>query len=177
VEDTLDDDPVPGYSFANFVVDGDARRVTRGGELLPLPDRHVGVLLALLARRGSIVPKDVLIEAVWQDVAVTDNSLEQAVSALRRILGAAPDGTPYIQTVPRQGYRFAGPVTTTVSRATDATLEELLAPHRAWIEGLETLERDQILHARAVFEGVRAARRNTRLRTLVLRTHVSCTSR
>jgi DNA-binding winged helix-turn-helix (wHTH) protein len=159
VEDTLDNAPVPGYSFANIVVDADARRVTRGGELLPLPDRHVGVLLALLAHRGSIVSKDSLIEAVWRDVAVTDNSLEQAVSALRRVLGAAPDGTPYIQTVPRQGYRFAGPVTTTASRATDATLEELLAPHRAWIEGraaLETLERDQILRARAVFEGVLA---------------------
>ncbi len=157
MEDTLDDAPVPGYSFGNIVVDADARRVTRGGELLPLPDRHLGVLFALLARRGSIVSKDVLIEAVWQDVAVTDNSLEQAISALRRVLGAAPDGTPYIQTVPRQGYRFAGPVTTTASRASDATLEELLAPHRAWIEGraaLETLERTQILRARAVFEGV-----------------------
>jgi tetratricopeptide (TPR) repeat protein len=45
------------------------------------------------------------------------------------------------------------------SRATDADLDELLAPHRAWIEGraaLETLERDQILRARHVFEGVLA---------------------
>jgi DNA-binding winged helix-turn-helix (wHTH) protein len=150
---------VPGYSFGDIVVDADARRVTRGGEPLPVPDRHVGVLLALLSRRGSVVSKDALIEAVWQDVAVTDNSLEQAVSALRRALGAAPDGSPYIQTVPRQGYRFAGTVTTIASRATDADLEELLAPHRAWIEGraaLETLERDQILRARHVFEGVLA---------------------
>jgi DNA-binding winged helix-turn-helix (wHTH) protein len=159
VEDTLDDAPMPGYSFGDIVVDADARRLTKGGELLSLPDRHLGVLLALLARRGSIVSKDSLIEAVWEDVAVTDNSLEQAVSALRRALGTAPDGTPYIQTVPRQGYRFAGSVTTTASRATDATLDELLAPHRAWIEGraaLETLERVQIVRARAVFEGVLA---------------------
>lgn len=159
MEDTLDDAPVPGYSFGDIVVDADARRVTRGGELLSIPDRHVGVLLALLVRRGAIVSKDSLIEAVWQDVAVTDNSLEQAVSALRRVLGSAPDGAPYIQTVPRQGYRFTGTVMTTASRATDATLDELLAPHRAWIEGraaLETLERDQILRARQVFEGVLA---------------------
>ena len=148
---------MPGYSFGNVVVDGDARRVTKEGEILSIPDRHVGVLLALLARRGAVVSKDALIEAVWQDVAVTDNSLEQAVSALRRAIGAAPDGTPYIQTVARQGYRFTGPVTTTASRATDAELDELLAPHRAWVEGraaLETLERAQILHAREVFAGV-----------------------
>jgi DNA-binding winged helix-turn-helix (wHTH) protein/Flp pilus assembly protein TadD len=148
---------VAGYSFGDIVVDADARRVTRGGELVSIPERHLGVLLALLARRGATVSKDALIETVWQDVAVTDNSLEQAVSALRRVLGSGPDGTPYIQTVPRQGYRFAGTVITTVPRATDAELEDLLAPHRAWVEGraaLETLERSQILHARKVFEGV-----------------------
>ena len=42
-------------------------------------------------------------------------------------------------------------------RASDDALEKLLAPHRAWVEGraaLETLERDQIVRARRVFEGV-----------------------
>jgi DNA-binding winged helix-turn-helix (wHTH) protein len=145
------------YSFGDIVVDADSRRLTRAGELLSIPDRHIGVLLELLARRGSIVSKDALIEAVWQDVAVTDNSLEQAVSALRRTLGAGPDGQPYIQTVPRQGYRFIGTVSQIAARASDDTLDELLAPHRAWIEGraaLETLERGQIVHARHVFAGV-----------------------
>ncbi|HEY6616755.1 MAG TPA: winged helix-turn-helix domain-containing protein [Vicinamibacterales bacterium] len=148
---------MPRYSFGDVVVDGEARRVTRNGELLSIPERHLGVLLELLARREAIVSKDALIEAVWQDVAVTDNSLEQAVSALRRLLGAGPDGQPYIQTVPRQGYRFAGSVTTVAARVGDSVLEELLAPHRAWVEGraaLETLERDQIVRARRVFEGV-----------------------
>jgi DNA-binding winged helix-turn-helix (wHTH) protein len=149
--------PVPLYSFGDIVVDAEARRVTRGGELLQVPERHLGVLLELLARREAIVSKDALIEAVWQDVAVTDNSLEQAVSALRRTLGSGPDGQPYIQTVPRQGYRFAGVVTKTALRASDSALDELLAPHRAWMEGraaLETLERDQIVRARRVFQSV-----------------------
>jgi DNA-binding winged helix-turn-helix (wHTH) protein len=145
------------YSFGDIVVDVDSRRLTRAGELLSIPDRHIGVLLELLARRGSVVSKDALIEAVWQDVAVTDNSLEQAVSVLRRTLGTGPDGQPYIQTVPRQGYRFIGTVSQVAARASDEALEELLAPHRAWIEGraaLETLERGQIVRARHVFEGV-----------------------
>lgn len=148
---------MPHYLFGDFVVDADARRVTRAGEILSVSDRHIGVLLELLARRGSIVSKDALIDAVWQDVAVTDNSLEQAVSALRRTLGTGPDGQPYIQTVPRQGYRFIGTVSQIAARASDESLDELLAPHRAWIEGraaLETLERDQIVRARHVFEGV-----------------------
>jgi DNA-binding winged helix-turn-helix (wHTH) protein len=148
---------VSAYTFGDFIVDAAARRVTRGGEVVPVPDRHVGVLLHLLAHVGSLVSKDQLIESAWDGLAVTDNSLEQAISGLRRVLGDGPGGTPYIQTVPRQGYRFTGTVTRTTARASDDSLEALLAPHRAWIEGraaLETLEADQIVRARGVFEGV-----------------------
>ena len=48
-------------------------------------------------------------------------------------------------------------MTAVAARVSDSVLEELLAPHRAWVEGraaLETLERDQIVRARRVFEGV-----------------------
>ena len=145
------------YSFDNFVVENTARRLTRGGELVSIPDRHLGVLLYLVAHAGTVVSKDQLIETAWEGLAVTDNSLEQAISGLRRVLGDGPGGTPYIQTVPRQGYRFTGAVTRTTARASDDSLEALLAPHRAWIEGraaLETLEAGHILRARGVFEGV-----------------------
>lgn len=145
------------YAFGRFELDATARRLTHEGVVVPIPDRHVGVLLELISRPGTILSKDALIEAVWRDVAVTDNSLEQAISALRRVIGDGADGAPCIQTVARQGYRFTGPVTRRASRASDDALEALLAPHRAWIEGraaLETLERDQIVHARGVFERV-----------------------
>ena len=145
------------YSFDNIIVDAAARRVTRGGEVVPIPDRYVGVLLQLLGHAGSVVSKDQLIALAWNGLAVTDNSLEQAISGLRRILGDSPAGSPYIQTVPRQGYRFTGTVTRTTARASDDSLEALLAPHRAWIDGraaLETLEAEQIRRARGVFEGV-----------------------
>ena len=145
------------YAFDDVVVDAVARRVTRGGEVVPIPDRHIGVLLHLLAHAGTVVSKDQLIASAWDGLAVTDNSLEQAISGLRRLLGDSPAGDPYIQTVPRQGYRFAGAATRTTVRASDDSLEALLAPHRAWLEGraaLETLEAEQIHRARGVFEGV-----------------------
>lgn len=145
------------YSFGPFELDARPRRLTRAGERLEVPDRHVSVLLYLVASAGSTVSKDALIAAAWEDVAVTDNSLEQVISALRRLLGGDPRAQPYIETVPRRGYRFAGCVTQVVRRETDELLDSLLAPHRAWVEGraaLETLERDQIVRAREVFEDV-----------------------
>jgi len=149
------------YAFGEFELDTQSRRLLRGGgEAITLADRHFEVLHQLVAHAGTILSKDALVTAAWGDVAVTDNSLEQAISVLRRALGGDADGRPLIETVPRRGYRFAAAVTRPVQRQSDASLDALLAPHRAWLEGraaLETLERDQIGRAREVFERVLAA--------------------
>jgi tetratricopeptide (TPR) repeat protein len=124
---------------------------------VPISDRHLDVLIALITRSGLVVSKDELVTAGWPDVAVTDNSLEQAISTLRRQLGPAADGTPYIETVPRRGYRFAAAVTRSLTRESDERIEALLEPHRAWLQGraaLETLTRDDVTAARAAFERV-----------------------
>jgi DNA-binding winged helix-turn-helix (wHTH) protein len=144
------------YTFGGFEIDAGARRITRDGETVLIPSRHLDVLLQLVAQAGLVVSKDALIETAWSGIAVTDNSLEQAISALRRALGGAK-GSSYIETVTRQGYRFTAQVTKLPARITDSSLDALLAPHRAWIDGraaLESLERTEIARARDVFEGV-----------------------
>lgn len=143
------------FSFASFELDPDRRRLTASGSPVAISDRQLDVLCVLVARAGQIIAKDDLLEAAWKDVAVGDNSLEQVISSLRRLLGAEADGVPYIETVPRRGYRFAAAVTRMAPRESDAGLDALLAPHRAFIEGraaLETLEGDGIARAMKVFE-------------------------
>jgi DNA-binding winged helix-turn-helix (wHTH) protein len=147
------------FRFGPFELDSERRRLVRDAEPMALGSRTIELLCALVARAPAILSKDELIQAAWGDVAVTDNSLEQAISALRRTLGKRSDG-PYIETQARRGYRFVAPVQRLERRASDEVLEALLAPHRAWIEGraaLETLERSHILHAREVFDRVLAA--------------------
>lgn len=148
------------FLFGPFSLDGATLRLSRGGEAIAVPERNARVLAALVARAGAIVPKDDLVSAAWDDVAVSDNSLEQAVSSLRKALGPRADGLPYIETVPRLGYRFAADVTRSVSRTSDEGLAALLAPHRAFIEGraqLETLDRDAVVRTAAVFADIVAA--------------------
>lgn len=60
------------------------------------------MLEVLLERRGTLVSKDDLIAAVWTDVAVTDESLSQCISDIRRALGK--DAAHLLRTVPRRGY-------------------------------------------------------------------------
>jgi DNA-binding winged helix-turn-helix (wHTH) protein len=148
------------YTFGPFELDGRACRLTRDGVAVPLSDRYARVLLHLIRHAGHVVGKDALVAAGWDDVAVGDNSVEQAISAVRRALGPTPDGRPYVETVPRQGYRFTMPVARAALLDSIETIEGLLAPHRALVDGraaIETLERSQILRARAVFRDVVAA--------------------
>ena len=144
-------------SFGPFELNPERRRLMRDGEPVSLPDRHFDILLLLVTRAGKIVTKEALLDAAWKDVAVGDNSLEQAISSLRRALGPAPDGEPYIETLARRGYRFRAPVARVTARAEDAALEAMLAPHRAFIEGrtaLETFDRAAVVRAQGVFENI-----------------------
>ena len=60
------------------------------------------VLEVLSERRGALVSKDDLISAVWTNVTVTDESLSQCISDIRRALGN--DAAQLLRTVPRRGY-------------------------------------------------------------------------
>ncbi len=143
---------MPRYTFGPFTFEARARRLLREGADVPLTAHQADVLLQLLSHAGDVLSKDALIEAAWAGVAVTDNSLEQAISGLRRALGKA-----VIQTVPRRGYRFTGEVSRSEARTSDAALGALLDPYREWVEGrsaLETLEIDAVLRAERALTAV-----------------------
>jgi TolB-like protein len=96
------------FAFGDFRVDvGERILIGPDGAGAPLAGRPLALLVFLLERPGRLLTKDEMLEAVWPDVAVEDNSLSQAVSALRRALGARN----CIETVARVGYRFTAPVT------------------------------------------------------------------
>jgi DNA-binding winged helix-turn-helix (wHTH) protein len=158
------------YRFGDFLLDPDLRRLTSGLLPVPIADRYIDVLLLLVANAGVVVPKEALVQAAWPDVAVTDASLEKAISALRQALGRQPDGTHYIETVVGRGYRLAARVERVHPSAADqapaaATLDDdapgsgihaALDPYGAFLEGrmlLETLDREAISRAPQAFDG------------------------
>lgn len=75
------------------------------GSTLHLRSQSVRVLAELVRTPGAIVPRDVLIETVWQGVAVTDDSLVQCIKDIRTAL-ADSDHT-VLRTVVGQGYAIS----------------------------------------------------------------------
>src|SRR5437867_10680731 len=104
------------YDFAEFTLDLESGFLRRGGDDVALRPKSFEVLTYLVERHGRLVSKSDLIEAVWPDTAVSDNSLAQCLAEIRRALG--DDSQQVIRTVARRGYFFAVPVTTAPVRFT-----------------------------------------------------------
>jgi pentatricopeptide repeat protein len=99
----------PGYEFGPYRLDVAGRSLQCGREVIALPPKAVDVLAELVKRSGQVVGKQELMETVWPDAFVEEANLIQMIFLLRRAL-APGNGTEYILTVPRRGYRFCGAV-------------------------------------------------------------------
>jgi len=98
------------YRFGPFHLDVRERRLSRGGEVIPLRLKVFDTLLVLVENAGRLVTKQTLLDRVWPETTVEENNLNHNVSVLRKALGEKATGQQYIETVPRVGYRFAAPV-------------------------------------------------------------------
>ena len=92
-------------TFGGFVFLAKGGRLqTVEGTAVDLRSQSAEVLSVLAARPGEIVPKDALMQAVWPDTFVTDDSLTQCIADIRRALG--DNGHAIVQTLPKRGYRL-----------------------------------------------------------------------
>jgi adenylate cyclase len=75
---------------------------TAEGTHLDLRPRSLAVLRLLAEHAGRLVTKDELIAKVWDDVAVTEDSLTQCIADIRKTIG--DEERRVLRTVPRKGY-------------------------------------------------------------------------
>jgi Tol biopolymer transport system component/DNA-binding winged helix-turn-helix (wHTH) protein len=94
------------FSFDNVEVREREFCIVKSGEVLPVEPKAFRVLLFLLRNPHRLITKEELLDAVWNDSAVTENSLSRNIAVLRRLLGDEIREPRYIATVPTVGYRF-----------------------------------------------------------------------
>jgi len=98
------------FELGPFRLDADAALLTRDGALTALGPRAIRVLGTLVAHAGDYVSKAKLLDTAWPGVVVEENNLAVQIAAIRRVLAQAPGADRWIETLPRRGYRFVGPV-------------------------------------------------------------------
>jgi len=106
------------YRFAEFVLEPERASLVRGSQEIKLRPKVFDALHYLIENRGRLVPKEELIQALWPESFVTDDSLVQCMVELRRALDDRSQ--EILKTVPRRGYIFAALVTTQSSVRADA---------------------------------------------------------
>ncbi|APA85594.1 winged helix-turn-helix domain-containing protein [Paraburkholderia sprentiae WSM5005] len=90
--------------YPGFDIDIARGELRVAGRPAPLRPKTFALLLHLARNPGRLLSRGELIEAVWREVIVTDDSLVQCVSELRAALGG--EHHHVVRTVPRRGYMF-----------------------------------------------------------------------
>lgn len=98
------------YRLADLVVDVGDASVRRGGERIPLPPRTFELLVVLLRHHPSLVRRASLLDSVWRDEHVTDQTLSHRVMVLRKALGDHAEHPAYVAGERGFGYRLVAPV-------------------------------------------------------------------
>jgi DNA-binding winged helix-turn-helix (wHTH) protein len=97
------------YHFGEFTLDVARGCVFKSGEVIKLRPKVYEAIKYLVEHPGRLIAKQELIQALWPDTFVSDDSLVQCTVELRRALDDRSQH--FLKTVPRRGYMFAAPVT------------------------------------------------------------------
>lgn len=106
----------------------------RGESRIRIQDQPLMILDALLERPGALVKREELIARLWPR-AVTDyeSGLHTAVRKLRAVLDDDAEAPRYIETVPRQGYRFIGEIASPTIASEVPTAAAVPVVPRTWV--------------------------------------------
>jgi TolB-like protein/DNA-binding winged helix-turn-helix (wHTH) protein/Tfp pilus assembly protein PilF len=128
----------------DFTLELETAEVLRNGIRTKLQDQPFQILTALFENPGQLVSREELTRRLWPAGTFVDfdQSLNKAVARLREALGDTAEKPRFVETLPRRGYRWIGPIDQTTARDAGPieqngitwprTPEETLPSERAW---------------------------------------------
>lgn len=98
--------------FGIFEVDLKSGELRKAGMRVHLPHQPFEALRLLLERPQQIVSREELRRHLWPDSTHVDYdlALKRIINRIRTVLGDSADNPIFIETIPRQGYRFIAPL-------------------------------------------------------------------
>lgn len=122
--------PSDNFRFGPYEADPATGELWHHGSKIRMQPQPFHVLRVLLERPGQVVSRADLKSALWPDDTYVefDVSLNAAIRKLRRTLNDSPQHPRYVETLPRNGYRFIFPVTRVGPPALDVVSRGATAP-------------------------------------------------
>lgn len=105
--------PIAGeVRFGSFELDLDAGRLRKSGRILKLRPQAMRVLCLLVRHAGRAVSREEIRQHLWGDSVFVDYDVgvDSCINRIRTVLRDHAQAPRYVETLPRQGYRFIQPV-------------------------------------------------------------------
>jgi len=119
-------------AFGDFELDDTLRKLGRKGRRLRLSGQALDLLSLLVERSGELITREETKGRLWPDSNVElEHSVDVLINRLRSVLGDSGKSPRYIETVPRKGYRFLGPVSCQRNRRASRTWFRRLGTYAA----------------------------------------------
>jgi TolB-like protein/DNA-binding winged helix-turn-helix (wHTH) protein len=106
----LKDVAVKLKSFGAFRLDLENHMLYCEENRVSVAPKVFDVLAYLVANAGRVVSQDEILEALWPETYVNPEVFRRYILEIRKILDDRPGEPLFIETVPKRGYRFVGPV-------------------------------------------------------------------
>ena len=110
-----------------IIVDFTNRQIHRDGYTSELEGQSLKVLSILVSHHPHTVTREQILNEAWAGLVVSDNSLSQCITTLRKSLGDDSKTPKFIRTVPRKGYQLVAELH---KPATTAGPQEEMQNHR-----------------------------------------------
>jgi DNA-binding winged helix-turn-helix (wHTH) protein/Flp pilus assembly protein TadD len=98
------------YGLNDLIIDTEARTVHRDKTTLKLPDLSFDLLVSLIAAAPEPLNNKEISTTTWSSEHVSDQTISQRVTLLRKALGDDPKHPIYIRTIRGKGYAICGTV-------------------------------------------------------------------
>lgn len=104
------------YTIDDLLLDTQLGTLRRDDSEIPLPQLSYRLLCVLVEHAPAIISQDELMNQVWTEQVVSDETLKQRIKLLRQALDDSPQAPKYIESVRGRGYRCVADVKKTIVR-------------------------------------------------------------
>ena len=103
---------MPRIRFGQFELNGQTYELRKGGVPAKIQQQPARVLALLASNAGTLITRDQIRETIWGSETYVDfeQSLNFCIRHIRMVLDDSAGNPVFVETVPRQGYRFIAPV-------------------------------------------------------------------
>jgi DNA-binding winged helix-turn-helix (wHTH) protein len=106
----MSENKVQSYLFGDYQLQIENCQLLKEDNPVSLTQKSFEVLLYLVENRGRILKKEELLDNLWEGNYVEEANLTQHIYMLRKALKQNGGKDKYIETIPKNGYRFVAEV-------------------------------------------------------------------